>query len=62
VEHMFNYCPFVDDKLKQLLREELMNVRQPIIPNTTTIVPNVFVLGIQAMNLSIGYTIIPIDY
>jgi hypothetical protein len=59
---MFNYCPFVDDKLKQLLREELMNVRQPIIPNTTTIVPNVFVLGIQAMNLSIGYTIIPIDY
>ncbi len=39
-----------------------MNVRQPIIPNTTTIVPNVFVLGIQAMNLSIGYTIIPIDY
>jgi hypothetical protein len=59
---MFNYCPFVDDKLKQLLSEELMNVRQPIIPNTTTIVPNVFVLGIQAMNLSIGYTIIPIDY
>jgi hypothetical protein len=39
-----------------------MNVHQPIPPPTTTIVPNVFVLGTQTMNLSTCYTIIPINY
>jgi hypothetical protein len=39
-----------------------MNVHQPILPNIITIVPIVFVLGIQAMNPSIRYTTIPINY
>jgi hypothetical protein len=39
-----------------------MNVHQPILPTTTTIVPNVFVLGTQAMNLSTSYTTIPVNY
>jgi hypothetical protein len=32
----------------------MMNVYQPILPNTTTIIPNVFVVGTQAMNPSIN--------
>jgi hypothetical protein len=48
--HLFNRCPFVDDKLRQLLREEVMNVHQPVIPTTTIAVPNVFILETQAMN------------
>jgi len=31
-----------------------MNVHQPILPSITTIVPNVFVVGTQAMNPSIN--------
>ncbi len=53
---------FVDDRLKNLFREEVMNTHQLVLPTITIIVANVFELGIQAMNLSIGYTIIPIDY
>jgi hypothetical protein len=33
---MFKRCPFVDDKLKQLLNEEVMNVHQHVLPTTTT--------------------------
>jgi hypothetical protein len=44
VGHLFNCCPFVDDKLKQLLKEEVMNVHQPVLPTTTTVIPNVFIL------------------
>jgi hypothetical protein len=40
----------------------MMNVHQLIFPIITTIVPNVFILGVQAMNPDIGYTIIPINY
>ncbi len=58
--HMFNCRPFVDDRLRQLLREEVMNTHQPILPSTTIIIPNVFVLRIQTMNLHIGHMIIPI--
>jgi hypothetical protein len=43
--HLFNHCPFVDDILKQLFREEMMNIHQPILPTTTITKPNVFVLG-----------------
>ncbi len=43
---LFNCCPFVDDRLRQLFREEVMNVHQPILPTTTIIIPNVYVLGI----------------
>jgi hypothetical protein len=43
---MFSHCPFVDDRLKQLLREEMMNVHQLVLPNLTTIIFNVFILGI----------------
>jgi hypothetical protein len=54
---MFNHCPFVNDKLKQLVKEEVMNVHQPIPPTNTTTIPNVFVLGTQTMNPKIGRTI-----
>jgi hypothetical protein len=47
---MFNCCPFIDDRLRQLLKEEMMNVHQPILPNITIVVLNVFVIRIQAMN------------
>jgi hypothetical protein len=59
---MFKHCPFVDDKLKQLLNEEVMNVHQHVLPTTTTKIPNTSVLGTQAMNLSIGHMIVPINY
>jgi hypothetical protein len=59
---MFKRCPFVDDKLKQLLNEEVMNVHQHVLPTTTTEIPNTSVLGTQAMNLSIGHMIVPINY
>jgi hypothetical protein len=39
-----------------------MNVHQPALSTTTTIIPNVFVLKIQAMNPNIGQTKIPINY
>jgi hypothetical protein len=60
--HLLNCCPLVDDRLKQLLREEVMNVHQLVLPTTTTIVPNVFVLGAQGVNPNIGHTIVPINY
>jgi hypothetical protein len=39
-----------------------MNVHKPILPTTIIVVPNVYVLGTQAMNLSIIYTIVPMNY
>jgi hypothetical protein len=62
VGHLFNHCPFVDDRLKQLLREEVMIVHQHFLPTTTIVVPNVFVLRTQAMNFSIGHTFILVNY
>jgi hypothetical protein len=62
VGQLVNCCPFVDDRLRQLLMEEMMNVHQPILPNITTIIPNVFVVKTQAMDLTIGYITIPINY
>jgi hypothetical protein len=59
--HMFNCCPFVDDRLRQLFKEEVINVHQPVPSTTTIVIPNVFVLGIQAMNLNIVHTIVPIN-
>jgi hypothetical protein len=52
----------VDDRLRQLLKEEVMNIHQFVLPTTTIAVPNVFVLGTQAMNPNIGHTIILINY
>jgi len=60
--HLFNRCPFVDDKLRRLLKEEVMNTHQLVLPTIIIIVANVFKLGIQAMNLSIGHTVVPINY
>jgi hypothetical protein len=60
--HMFNHYPFVDDKLRQLLREEVIIIHQPIFPNITITIPNVFVLRTQAMNPSIVHTIILVNY
>jgi hypothetical protein len=39
-----------------------MNVHQPILRTTIIIVPNVFVLGIQAMNPSIVHRTILVNY
>jgi hypothetical protein len=39
-----------------------MNVHQPILPTTTIIIPNVYVLGTQTMSPSIGYTIVHVNY
>jgi hypothetical protein len=60
--HFINCCPLVDDKLRQLLREEVVNIHQLVLLNTTIIVPNVFILGTQTMNPSIGHTIIHVNY
>jgi hypothetical protein len=60
--HMFSCCPFVDDKLRQLLRVEAMNVHRPILPTIIIAIPNVFILGTQAMNHSIVHTMVPINY
>jgi len=60
--HLFNYCPFIDDRLRQLPKEEVMNVHQPVLPTTTIIVPNVSILKTQAMNPSIIHTTIFINY
>jgi len=60
VQHLFNYYLFVNDRLRQLLREEVMNVHQPILPTIIIVVPNA--LGIQVMNPSISHTTIPINY
>ncbi len=60
--HMFNHCPFVDDRLRQLLKAEVMNTHQPIMPTIIITIPNVYVLGIQAMNPSIAHTIILVNY
>jgi hypothetical protein len=62
VGHLFNHCPFVDDKLKQLLSEDVMNVHQPILPTTTIVVPNVFILETQTMNLNMGHMTIFVIY
>ncbi len=40
----------------------MVNVHQPVIPTTTTILPNVFVLGDQPLNLSVGHMAIPISH
>jgi hypothetical protein len=39
-----------------------MNVHQPILPTTTIVIPNVFVLKTQAMNPSMGHTTIFVNY
>jgi hypothetical protein len=65
VGHQFKHCPIIDDKLKQLLKDEVMNViNLPIciILATATILSNVNVQGSQIMNPSIGHMIIPISY
>jgi hypothetical protein len=60
--HLFNSCPLVDDRLRQLLWEEVVNIHQLVLPTTPTIVPNVFVLGTQTMNLSLSHTTIHVNY
>jgi hypothetical protein len=59
---MFSCCPFVDDKLRQSFKVEVMNVHQPILPTIIITIPNVFILGTQAMNLSIVHTMVFINY
>jgi len=60
--HLFNRCPFIDDRLRQLLKEEVMNTHQFVFPTITITIPNVFVLGSQAMNLNIGHMVILVNY
>ncbi len=40
----------------------MMNLHQPILPNPTIVVLNVFILGTQAMNPNIGYTTLFVNY
>jgi hypothetical protein len=60
--HLFNHYPFVDDRLRQLFKEEVMNSHQLALSTTTITIPNMLVLRIQAMNPNIGHTIVPINY
>ncbi len=60
--YLFNYYLFVDDRLKQLFREEVMNAYKLVLPATIITVPNVSILGTQAMNPSIAHTIVLINY
>ncbi len=39
-----------------------MNTHQHVLPTTTIAISNVFVLGIQAMNLGTGHTAILVNY
>jgi hypothetical protein len=39
-----------------------MNVHQHVLPTTITILPNVFIIGIQAMNPNIGHMAIHVNY
>jgi hypothetical protein len=39
-----------------------MNIHQHVLPITTTTIPNVSILGTQAMNPSIGHMVVPINY
>jgi hypothetical protein len=39
-----------------------MNTHQPILPTTTTTIPNVSILRTQAMNPNIDHMIIPLNY
>jgi len=59
---VFKCYTFVDDRLKHLLREKVMNVHQHVLPTTTIVVPNVFVLRTQAMNFNIGHIAILVNY
>jgi hypothetical protein len=56
------HCPFVDGKLKKKLRDEGMNVHQPIIPTTTTKLPNVPMQGTQTMHLNFSHMAILVSY
>jgi hypothetical protein len=58
---MLNRYPFVD-KLKQLFREEVMNVHQHVLPTTIIGVSNVSVLITQTMNTSIVHIVIRVNY
>jgi hypothetical protein len=39
-----------------------MNIHQHILTTTTITIPNVFILGTQAMNPSIAYTTVHVNY
>jgi hypothetical protein len=39
-----------------------MNIHQPVLPTTTIVIPNVFVLKTQTMNPNISHMTIPINY
>jgi hypothetical protein len=62
VGHQFKHYPFVGERLKQLLKDEMMNVHQHAILTTIIVLPNVHVQGIQIMNPSFGHMKIPISY
>jgi hypothetical protein len=42
--HLINHFPFVDERLRQLLKEEAMNTHQLVFPTIIIAVSNVFVL------------------
>jgi hypothetical protein len=60
--HMFNHCPFINDRLRHLFKEEVMSIHQHVLPTTTITISNVSILRTQAMNPSIGHTTILVNY
>jgi hypothetical protein len=60
--HLFNCCPFIDDRLRQLFREEVMNIHKLVFPTTTTVVPHVSAFKIQAMNPSTSHMAVFVNY
>jgi hypothetical protein len=59
IETTCNHCPFVDNKLKQLLKEELITSLQHVIPSTLVTHVGVHVQQIQPQsNLVINPTLV----
>jgi hypothetical protein len=63
VGHEFKHCPFFNDKLKQLLKDEVMNIHHHVSPSATIILFNAPIPGIQVvMHPSLGNMVVLINY
>jgi hypothetical protein len=40
----------------------MVNTHQHVLPTTTITIPNVYVLGTQAMNPNIGHIVVHVNY
>jgi hypothetical protein len=63
VGHEFKHYPFFNDKLKQLLKDEVMNIYHPISPSATIRLFNAPIQGTQmVMHPSLGNMVVLINY